>query len=260
MPRASTTTPVVEPAPPPAAIAPAQSQAIAAPVRDTRGKETLDDTDIYPARLSLAQDTTPQAKKREDAYIDGLEPGMYFNAITGEIFGENVTVAIVGVSKRAMIFGEDGKILERGLRWDDERCLSPGEDEKGQWIKPEATRIYDYLVVRVDDGQPTNVMMLSCKKTAFKAGKRLNSLLQQTPGAAWETLYSLSTAVESGGGNTYFVPKFAYLSPKKDARKTPDVVNAFCAGLYDLLKKGRVQEVEEDVADGPDRSDSDVPY
>jgi hypothetical protein len=244
----------------PVALAKAQAHALALPIpRSARGKEALDDTDIYPARLSLAQDTTPQAKKRDDAYIEGLEPGMFFNSITGEVFGADVTIAIVGVTKRAVMLDADGKITERGLAWTDDRCLSPGEDANGKWIKPEATRIYDYLVVRVVDGEPSRPMAMSLKKTAFKAGKRLNSLMQQTPGDAWETLYKVSTQIEVGGGNSYFVPKFGYLAMSGEKRKAPEAVVAICSRLYDALSAGRVQEVE-DTVDAPTVDENEPPF
>jgi hypothetical protein len=242
------------------ALRQAQGQALALPipVSTARGKEALDDSDIYPARLSLAQDTTPQAKKREDAYIDGLEPGMFFNSITGEIFGETVTIAVVGLTKRAVMLDEDGKIIERGLSWTDDRCISPGEDAQGKWIKPEATRIYDYLVVRVVDGEPSLPMAMSCKKTAFKAGKRFNSLLQQTKGEDWETLYTIGTQVETGGVNSYFVPTFRYVSMNGEKRKAPQSVIDYCSRMFQALSAGRVQEVE-DTVDAPDAV-SDIPF
>jgi hypothetical protein len=245
------------------ALAKAQAHALALPIpvrRPTSGrsKDVLDDTDIYPARLSLAQDTTPQAKKREDAYIEGLEPGMFFNSITGEIYGETVTIAVVGLTKRAVMLDEDGKIIERGLSWTDDRCISPGEDAQGKWIKPEATRIYDYLVVRVADGEPSLPMAMSCKKTAFKAGKRFNSLLQQTKGEDWETLYTVSAQVEVGGVNSYFVPKFAYVAMSAEKRKAPEAVVEYCSHLFDALSAGRVQEVE-DTVDAP-AVDDGVPF
>lgn len=222
-----------------------------------RSKDVLDDTDIYPARLSLAQDTTPQAKKREDSYIDGLEPGMYFNSITGEIYGASLTIAVVGLTKRAVMLDEDGKIIERGLSWADPRCISPGEDEQGKYIKPAATRIYDYLLVRVVDGEPSLPMAMSCKKTAFKSGKRFNSLLQQTKGEDWETLYTVSAQVEVGGVNSYFVPKFGYLAMNAEKRKAPPAVVDYCARMFAALSAGKVQEVE-DTVDAP--ASDDVPF
>jgi hypothetical protein len=258
----STTTPILEPE---AALSPTAPQALAAPlpVRDTRGKEALDDRDIYPSRLTLAQSTSPQTKKRDEAYLEGLEEGQFFNTITGEIYGTGpITFAVVGIAKRAGVFDEAGKMTER-LAWDDPRCESPGEDASGKWIKPEGTRIYDYLLVRVEDGLPvaSDVMALSCKKVAFKAAKNLNSLIHKAPGATWETLYTVTAvpAKSSDGKFNFYAPKFAYLSNTGAKRKAGPEVQAFCEGLYDALQKGRVQE-PEDVIEADTKDDQDVPF
>jgi hypothetical protein len=242
-----------------------QSTALATPTPRAvgRGKENITEADIYPSRLSLAQGTSPQIKKREDAYIEGLEEGQFFNTITGENYGPGpVTVAIVGTAKRAAIFDDAGKMVER-LNWDDPRCESPGEDAQGKWIKPEGTRIHDLLLVRVVDGQPVyeDVMMMSCKKTSFKPGKRLLSLIHKTPGDTWDVLYTITSvaAKSSDGKFNFYAPKFGYLSMNAEKRKSSDAVKAFCETLYVALSKGKVKEVEDDAADAGGEDDG-VPF
>jgi hypothetical protein len=244
-------------------LVPAAPQALATPIRAASaglGKEAYDDSDVYAARLSLAQDTSDQVKKRHDAYIDGLEPGMFFNSVTGQVYGPTVTFALITGSKRAGIFDGDGKMIVRGIDWDDPRCISPGEDANGKWIKPEATRIHDFLLVRLDPEDPPQVLALSCKKTAFKAAKRFISLFRATPGDTWDVLYTVTSAVESNGVQDYFVPKFAYLSPNAQKRATPDGIRAFCKALYLANTRGNVV-VPEDTQTGTDAQDDDsVPY
>lgn len=55
------------------------------------GIESWRPSDIKIARFQLAQDQTRAAKKQnKDFYIDGLEPGMFFNSMTHEVYGSEV--------------------------------------------------------------------------------------------------------------------------------------------------------------------------
>jgi hypothetical protein len=245
-----------------AALVPAQTQALATPIRAASaglGKEAYDDSDVYAARLSLAQDTSDQVKKRHDAYIEGLEPGMFFNSVTGQVYGPTVTFALITGTKRAGIFDGDGQMVVRDLDWNDPRCISPGEDANCKWIKPEATRIHDFLIVRLDAEDVPQVLALSCKKTAFKAAKRFISLFRATPGDTWDALYTVTAAVESNGVQDYFVPKFAYLSPNAQKRATPEGIRAFCRGIYLANTKGSVI-VPEDTQSAGEADEDSVPY
>jgi len=55
---------------------------------DTRGTENIDSKDIRPPALRLAQSGTPQTKRQEASFIDGLREGEFFNSLTNERYGE----------------------------------------------------------------------------------------------------------------------------------------------------------------------------
>jgi hypothetical protein len=57
--------------------------------------------------LKIAQDMSPQTKKRNSEYIEGLEPGMFFNNVTEEIYGEKVDAVILGVLRKYIEWGPD---------------------------------------------------------------------------------------------------------------------------------------------------------
>jgi hypothetical protein len=230
-----------------------QALAVAAP-RPTvgRGKEEIDGEDTYLPRLTVAQSTSPQTKKRDASYIDGLEEGMLFNSLTGEIYPDGVTFAVVKMAKRAAIFDGAGKVVEH-CDWDDPRVVYPEDAPEG--FKPEGARIYDFFVVRVVDGEPVERLGLSFKKTAFKAGKRLKSLLHVAPGDSWDVLYTIKAVGASNADFNYFVPA---VNPVLGVnRKSSAAVKAFAEAMYLAGTRMRVEDTTpESMPDSGER----VPY
>jgi hypothetical protein len=47
-------------------------------------------SDLSYAWLRISQTNSPQATKGHEAYIPGLEPGMFFNSLTGFVYGQSV--------------------------------------------------------------------------------------------------------------------------------------------------------------------------
>jgi len=61
-------------------------------------------------RIQLAQAMSPQTKKKDESYIEGLEEGMFFNALTQEVLGESFTGYILKVHSSRTLFDESDEI------------------------------------------------------------------------------------------------------------------------------------------------------
>jgi hypothetical protein len=59
------------------------------------GKEAFSANDFMIPFIKLAQTTSDETKPKKEAYIEGLQPGMFFNTVTGEIFGPNIQVIVI---------------------------------------------------------------------------------------------------------------------------------------------------------------------
>ena len=56
----------------------------------TRGSENVTTEDLVIPRLEIAQALSPCIDKTDSAFIEGCEPGMLFNSVTRELYGESV--------------------------------------------------------------------------------------------------------------------------------------------------------------------------
>jgi len=75
----------------------------------TTGVEDMSEEKTTP-RIQLAQAMSPQVKKKDEQYIDGLEEGMFFNALTGEVLGETFEGYILKAYPSRALFDDDNSV------------------------------------------------------------------------------------------------------------------------------------------------------
>jgi hypothetical protein len=177
------------------AVIDAPSTAIATTPRDTRGKDNIGTQDILFPQIKLAQKTSPQLDPGKSEYIDGLKLFQMFNSLTGQNYGNGpLDVTILRVSKRAMEFDANMKVIDFDVPLDDDR-LKFTDHPDGTSTKPKATLFYDYLV-QLPEG---DLAVLSLKTTQIKTAKTINSLLMLTNGPSWMRKCTLTSASKPFG-------------------------------------------------------------
>src|SRR5271155_4629731 len=83
-----------------------------ADVGNRDGKDNVGQGDLLIPRLSLAQSMTPELKRTNENYNPDLEEGQFFNSVTGEIYGDSVTVIPLHFFKQYIQFAEDRSIVK----------------------------------------------------------------------------------------------------------------------------------------------------
>src|SRR6266567_576475 len=134
------------------------------PGSERPGFEEMEQSDIIMPRLALCQSGTPQRKKSEEKYIEGLDEAMYFNTITRKIYGEKIIVVPLMFFTSRILFGEnmgdplpcqalDGKT---GIGNPGGACIQCPLKEFGTSKKqgskaPACTKLYNYAVLVADE-------------------------------------------------------------------------------------------------------------
>jgi hypothetical protein len=227
------------------------------PGGDTRGAENISREDLRIPRLSLAQALSPQLKKSDPKYIEGLKAGDVFNSITGFNYGTDpIEVVIVRADKAKWIEFDPEK---RGVILD--RNVSPG-DPRTAWGsgvdgKPAATKFLEFVAYILPGREP---IALSFSRAGLECGTLLSTLIQLKRGelggiATFALRFSLTptekTHAKSGGTFAVFAPKFLGLVEDKE---TFD----FGASFYDSIKDRALETDRED--DGAGVTKDDVPF
>jgi len=180
------------------------------------GLERIDEQDITMPRIVICQSGTPQRKKSDPRYIEGMQEGDFFNNVTSEIYGPAVKITPVLVYRSRIQFkpmADGGGIVCRSLD-DDRQCPlnSNGPCTRGEWHgdePPECTLFYNYIVMLHPSGQPA---ALSFKSSGITAAKNLNAMMKLRkdrsgrPVPAFAGAYLVTAKEKTNDKGTFFVP------------------------------------------------------
>lgn len=182
---------------------------------DVRGTENITVQDIRPPSLRIAQAGSPQVKRSESEYIEGLQEGLFFDSVTREIYGEGpLQLVIVNqLGHRNIEFAADGSVLDFSVADNDPRteftmAMKDGAEIR---VKPRATKFYDYLILLLLPDGRQRMMTLSMKSTQLRKAKDLNTVLSAAKMPSFALQFELTSIPERKGSYSYygwrFVPK-----------------------------------------------------
>jgi len=228
---------------------------------DVRGTEAITMADIRPPALRIAQAMSPEVKRSEAAYIDGLREGDFFNSITHEIYGEGpLELYIVNqLGHRHVEFApmnEGGGVIDFAVPDGDPRTEFRSEERDGKLVrlKPRATKFYDYLVLVVLAGVEGALgrhefMTFSLKSTQLKKATTLNTILLGSKLPSFAHEFAVSPVPEKRGTYSYYGWK---IEPKGWV-KDESIYNE-CADLFEKTK-GKTVVVDAETVDADDAGD-----
>lgn len=177
---------------------------------DRRGTENITSADIRPPALRIAQAMSPEVKRSEAAYIEGLVEGTFFDSVTKEIYGEGPLgfVVVNQLGHRNVEFepGNTGVVLDFAVADDDPRAQFTTETRDGKTVrvKPRATKFYDYLVLVVFEDGRRKLMTVSFKSTQLKKAVTLNTILKGSKLPSFAHLFNVSPVPEKRGNNSFY--------------------------------------------------------
>lgn len=244
-------------------LAKTETQALARPSfikeGDTRGTENITANDVKFPALKIAQSMSPEVKRLEPAYIEGLQEGMFFNTITREIYGDGPLHVIVvnQLGHRNVEFApmsEGGGVLDFNVPDGDPRTQFTEDvrDGKKVRVKPRATLFYDYLVIVVTPDGRRQIMTLSFKSTQLKTAKTLNAILKDAKVPSFALQFKARPVAEKRG-------TYAFYGWRVDPAGwvTEEIYNE-ASKLYDSMKgKNIVVEAEPDEVE---EEKDDIPF
>ena len=177
---------------------------------ERRGTEHIGRDDVQIPRLALAQALSPQLKEGDPAFIEDLRQGHMFNTVTGQVFGKGpLEFAIVRADRpRYIEFNpreSGGGIKDFNVPANDPRTQFT-TNEKGERVKPVATKFYDYVVVLIPfdrEAAISSIIALSMKSSQLKVARQLNTFIQQRNADLWAAKYTLTSVAEKGAKGDY---------------------------------------------------------
>jgi len=212
---------------------------------DHRGKEGIEQSDLRLPFLSLAQKTSKAVDETDDAYIEGLKFGQMYNSETKEIYGSAPLAFLpLKMRKRAYLPDENGRMGE-AVEWNDPRCNWPTKEQieartKSGWNpktvdKPEAVRVYDYVVLLLLADGP-QIAVISFKSKSFAAGQSLATFISMVKGPSFTAKFTINPALDENDSG-----KFAKFAVQPAGKPTLEQAN-FAAAMYDSIKDAKLAD------------------
>jgi hypothetical protein len=197
-----------------------------------RGVENLTHEDLALPFLKILGQLSPEVNKRDGKYVQGAEPGMIYNSVTGELFdGENGIEVIPchykleyiewqdrgeGSGAPVAIHSSSSDILSKTTRGTDYKDRLPN----GNYIEKTASH---FVVVL---GKSPSTALIAMKSTQLKISRKWNSMMASikmkgkngmfTP-AFFSHTYKLRTTQQSNDKGTWFGWEVSKIGPVQDA-------------------------------------------
>ena len=191
-----------------------------------KGLEDLGAGDFQVPFLKILQTNHEQVSKNSQEYIEGAEPGLFFNSLTSKLYGDTVRLVVIKVEPCFLEWQPNmgGFVAKHNIEPD-------GIDKSnfGEWKLPNGNIVqqtYNYYVLNADDPKE-GLMILSLTGGNIKHAKN------------WNT--QLSTACLPNGASA---PQFANIWELKTAFNKKDQFNWFAIGTKssNVTKKGFISK------------------
>jgi hypothetical protein len=220
--------------------------------------------DLVLPRLSICQANTPQRKKAELTYVEGLDESMLFNTVSGEIYGQEVTVIPLFFFRQRMYFAplaEGGGILCQSQNGLDGGRLHPSDcatcshaqfKNEGDDSRPDCQLLLNYMCL-LPSGDP---IVFSLKSTGLKAAKQLNAQIRMSKLDMFAKTLNIRVVSQTKNNNQFWAPqlKWADFVPEELYTAAQQMFSDLRGKNINLDTKGL------DTEPGSDEAPANVPF
>jgi hypothetical protein len=242
------------------------------------GTEALSSNAFSPPRIKLAQATSPEL----DA-VEGLKPGMFYNTLTKEVYGDSVDIIPCWLTESYYLWsprlGGDSKLLARsddGVHWSpSQQSFNVKLDKKreatwntGRTVmesglavwgssdpddtdSPPAATYALNVVAMVNGKVEEGPVAISFMRSAIKSAKNFAGSLRMSRVPSFGRVFKLTAAKIDGAKGPYFEPRFAAAGFVEDEN-----VYAATKAVYEIAKeRGVTMNVDNDEEHSGGRSE-----
>jgi hypothetical protein len=197
-----------------------------------QGVENLTHEDLALPFLKILGQLSPEVNKRDGKYVQGAEPGMIYNSVTGELFDGEKGIEVVpchykleyiewqdrgeGSGAPVAIHPASSDIMTKTTRGTDYKDRLPN----GNYIEKTASH---FVVV---NSKSPSTALIAMKSTQLKISRKWNSMMASikmkgkngmfTP-AFFSHTYKLRTTQQSNDKGTWFGWEVSKIGPVQDA-------------------------------------------
>ena len=215
------------------------------------GLSNIGHDDLALPFLKILGQLSPETNKRDGKYVEGAEPGMIYNSVTGELFDGEKGIKVIpchykleyiewqdrgtGPSAPVNIYPSSSDILSKTTRGGDYKDRLPS----GNYVEKTASHF-----IIVAEKNPSTAL-IAMKSTQLKVSRKWNSMMQSiklkgknglfTP-ASFSHIYNLRSVQQSNDKGTWFGWDIAKVGMVEDTSLYQQAKK-----FYESVSKGDIQ-------------------
>lgn len=216
--------------------------------------------------LKILGQLSPETNKRDGKYVEGAEPGMIYNSVTGELFDGEKGIKVIpahykleyiewqdrgtGPSAPVKIYPASSDILSKTSRGADYKDRLPS----GNYVEKTASHF-----IIIAENNPSTAL-IAMKSTQLKVSRKWNSMMQSiklkgknglfTP-ASFSHIYNLRSVQQSNDKGTWFGWEVSKIGPVED-----EGLYLQAKKFYESVSKGDVEVKHGNGTETDTKSDS----
>lgn len=208
-----------------------------------RGNEGVEQEDLLIPRLGIVQALSPERKKADAKYIEGIEEGCIFNSVTRENYGPETLVCPVFYRKTWNLWKDRKKGGGFGGSYETEQAAIEERAMRNDSDDWEILDTPEHFVLVVGADGTTSEAMISMPRTKAKISRQWNTQIRIATGGNMDRfafVYKLKGVEETNkDGESY------YNWAVEPAGYAPETVYKTAEGVYDLIKAGAIRTQPE---------------
>ena len=199
-----------------------------------KGLGAIGQEDLALPFLKILGQLSPEVNKRDGKYVEGAEPGMIFNSVSGELYDGTIGISVIpcfykleyiewkdrdkGAVAPVNVYPADSDIMGKTTRGDD------GKDRlsNGNYVEETAS----HYVVICEEGKHSSAL-ITMKSTQRKKSKKWNSMMMSLRAkkkdgqgffkpAPFTQTYRLKTVLEKNNLGSWFGWEIEHIGPVED--------------------------------------------
>jgi len=230
------------------------------------GLSNIGHEDLALPFLKILGQLSPETNKRDGKYVEGAEPGMIYNSVTGELFDGEKGIKVIpahykleyiewqdrgtGPSAPVKIYPASSDILSKTSRGADYKDRLPS----GNYVEKTASHF-----IIIAENNPSTAL-IAMKSTQLKVSRKWNSMMQSiklkgknglfTP-ASFSHIYNLRSVQQSNDKGTWFGWEVSKIGPVED-----EGLYLQAKKFYESVSKGDVEVKHGNGTETDTKSDS----
>lgn len=230
--------------------------------RAVMGLDNVEHEDLVLPRLGLSQsrNLTPQMQQESPKFIKGLRDGVYFNSVTGDVYGESLQICPLHFFKSRLLFHPRGSELrgilcqapdaKHGIGTPGGLCASCSLSQFDGVKPPQCQLLHNFACLVVPkDGRFAldKLIVVSFKSTEIGTSKQWLQQMRLSGLDSFARIYDASVVTMKNQKGTWFAKSIRLAEKELVTEEQYNIARRALEGVQQLVAAGKLIVDQDEV-------------